>query len=127
MLDIRVPQEHEYIAFYQRIEGHLAAFDAAGKPIAMVMATRDADGRLWAWFQVREEARSRGVAIARALLRGLHLQNETVYVACNTEGYPAAERLLRFLGFVPTEFNSTGIMPGANTAMRVWQWQSWPL
>ena len=127
MLDIRVPKEHEYIAFFQTIEGHLAAFDDNGAPIAMVTATRDPDGRLWAWLKVREEAKTRGFAIARELLRGLHQKNETVYVACDTIGFPAAERLLRFLGFEPTEFNSTGIMPGANTAMRVWAWQSWPL
>lgn len=60
-------------------------------------------GRIWAFVDVKEALGPRaGLIVMRALLRHLRTIAEPVYIACD-EGFETAPRLLKALGFRPTE------------------------
>ncbi len=72
---------------------------------------RRGDGRLWAWIDTR--AGVRPVQLVKVVRRALARSKEAVFVPCESQRFPTAERLLHVLGFVPTE--------ETHNEMRVWR------
>jgi hypothetical protein len=87
-----------------------------GDEICACGGTFQRDGRNWAFLDILSEVTPKeGVRIVRAVRRVVqHLQSEAVII-CDEETYAAAPRLLRAVGFEPTE----EIINGA----RVWKCQ----
>jgi len=82
-----------------------------GRPVAIGGLVEE-DGRLWAFFNVRDGADAHSVRIVRLLHRGLSRTAEvrdTVFVACDAAQFPQAPRLLRLLGFTPTSETRNGL------------------
>lgn len=62
------------------------------------------DGRLWAFFDVLANVTSReAIEIVRGVRRVVREAKAPVYVLCDDENYATAPRLLKVLGFEPTE------------------------
>ena len=74
---------------------------------------RRPDGRIWAWIDTRPGVRP--VQFVKAVRAALRSCGETVYVPCESNKFPTAEKLLRLLGFTPTE--------ETHNDMRVWACQ----
>src|SRR5262245_5751750 len=111
---IRPATAADIAAFYGAVQSlHVAM--AAGRPVALGGFVEE-EGRLWVFLDVRDGAAAHGAAIVRALRRELREANRTVFAPCNAGRFPRAQRLLRLLGFEPTE--------ETRHDMRVWKWQN---
>jgi hypothetical protein len=74
-------------------------------------------GRVWAVLTVMDGAERYGVRLVRRVLQRLRAHGETVYVQCDGD---YAERLLKLLGFMPT--NEVTVDADGQTQLRIWQW-----
>jgi hypothetical protein len=111
---IRPATAADIAAFYGAVQSlHVAM--VAGRPVALGGFVEE-EGRLWVFLDVRDGAAAHGASIVRALRRELRQANRTVFAPCNAGRFPRAERLLRLLGFEPTE--------ETRHDMRVWTWQN---
>ena len=79
------------------------------------------EGRLWVCFEVFKRGTACGAAMVRALQKGLEYHNRTCVVQCDDK--PTAPRLLRLLGFTPTEDFRVSAK-NELTPLRIWQWQT---
>lgn len=104
---VRVPSLAEVEEFYGlRMRHHIAEIN--GVPLAMGTLART-NGQLWGWFDRREGLNTRqGMAVIRALMRGLRDIGEPVYVTCNEGVHANASRLLRLVGFKRTGQQTNG-------------------
>lgn len=104
---VRVPSLAEVEEFYGlRMRHHVAEIN--GVALAMGTLART-NGQLWGWFDRREGMTPRqGVAVIRALIRGMREIGEPVYVTCNEGVHANASRLLRLVGFRPTGQSTNG-------------------
>ena len=101
-----------------------------GKVVAVCGVIRDPryygsifeeDGRWIGFFQVAPDAPSVGAMAVVAMRQYLKRQTEPIIVQWD-DAYPTAEKLLRVLGFTPTE----EFMPDyreTSRKLRVWTWQ----
>lgn len=83
----------------------------------------DGDPRLWAWLDVVPMTARDGLAAVRTIRAFLHELNQDVYLQCDGD---FAERMLRLLGFEPTDETKTDYRTGM-TQKGVWIWRHWPL
>ena len=132
-MEIRQATPEEIEAFYPKnpmfpIEAHGAFVD--GKPIAMAGILREPLyygtlvedlGGLIGFLDVREKTDGLGANAIRAIRRWLRDRNETITVQCD-DGFPGAERLLRLLGFQPTE-DKRADEREKGQRLRMWTWQ----
>lgn len=95
--------------------------------VVAIGGTATKDGRTWVFLDVTPAARTAGLDILRALKRGLHDRNETVFCQCNARMHASAERLMRWLGFEPTEEYRIDRRAADGAQLRIWTWQNWPL
>lgn len=101
----------DFSVFYTNVSGAWV-IEADGVIHAFGGMMRRPDGRLWAWIDTRPGVRP--VQFVKAVKAALRSSGETVYVPCESNKFPTAEKLLRLLGFVPTE--------ETHNEMRVWAW-----
>lgn len=111
-VEIRPARADEVVAFYATQVTPYWTAVADGELVAMGRII-EVDGRAWAFFNVRPVTSKSGVAIVRAVRRGLIEAQRTVHVQAENED---AGRLLRILGFTPTDETANG--------KQVWRWQN---
>ena len=63
-----------------------------------------------------------GASVVRAMRHGLRSHGKTIYVQCD-DRHQTAARLLKILGFTPTDEEMTDARQDGAT-LRVWKWQS---
>lgn len=98
---VRKATQDEIEAYYSMRLYHYVV-DLDGVSLAMGTLNR-AGGRLWGWFDAKEDLTSRQrLAVAWGLMRGLRRISEPVYVTSNEGVHPRAIRLLRTIGFRST-------------------------
>ena len=102
----------DFSLFYTDVSGAYV-IEADGVIYAIGGMMRRPDGRLWAWIDTRPGVKP--VQFIKAVRAALRSSSETVYVPCESNKFATAEKLLRLLGFRPTE--------ETHNEMRVWAWQ----
>ena len=119
-LEIRAATPVEIAAYHDDLAKHVIEADVAivGNRIVGMGGFCELDGRHWVVLNVEPEARLYGVRIVRSLLRKLHTVERTVFIQCDGG---RAERLVRLLGFVPTDEFITD-MRTETTQLRIWKW-----
>ena len=80
------------------------------------------EGRMIGFLDIRANHPGLGVRAVRAIRSYLCTRNHAIYVQCDTNTVPQAERLLRLLGFSPTEEMETDMRN--KKSVRVWKWQN---
>lgn len=102
-IEVGLAFPHDIVAFYmQPLDYHMLKID--GVPAAFGGYVRGDDGRLWAFLDTKPEVvRSGGMAVVKAVRAALDAVSEPVYVHCHAAKFATAERLLRVLGFAPTD------------------------
>ncbi len=110
---IRRAERHEIEEFYNlRVAHYVCELD--GKTLAMGTTTRAGD-RLWGFFDVAEGLTAREAkAVLYAIQRGLRRMGEPVYVTSNEGVHDRATKLLRTIGFMPTDEIRNG--------KQIWVW-----
>lgn len=102
-VSIRRATVADYMAFFH---GELPSWTAVhnGEVVAMGGFV-ERSNRCFAYFNVKQGGVSPavGATVFRAVLRHLRAVKGSVYVTCDALEFPGAERLLRVLGFKPTE------------------------
>lgn len=71
-----------------------------------------AEGRWWGYFDLRDGAHltpAAGAALALSMRRGLETVGYDVYATCQEEDFMTAPRLLRLIGFYPTNEHRDGL------------------
>ena len=111
----------EFLCHWEEVEAAIVDSEIVG--MGGFARLHDHHDRLWAFLNVMPGARMNGFRIARRLMRKLHDRNETVFIQCDGD---YATRLLRLLGFEPTDEVIADMRDEANF-LRVWKWQSWQL
>lgn len=130
---IREPTPEEEKAFFGNCDPAIRDLKCAvigGAVVAMAGVIRDPryygsifeeDGRWVGFLQLAPGAAPLGVNAVIAMRRYLEAQTEPIIVQWD-DAYPTAEKLLRVLGFSPTQ----EFMPDyrdTSRKLRVWQWQ----
>lgn len=117
MVDVRPLNSHELMQFYAP-ETHYEGLVVEGGEVLAVGGIAPIGARLWGFLNVKPEV----VGMRWTLIRSIRARLKTlahraaVYAPCETAASPNAERLLRLLGFVPTdEFVDD---------LRVWVWRN---
>lgn len=130
---IRPASRQEISAFYPKspitpLDAEVAIVD--GEPIAMGGVVREPlaagtlledDAPLIAFLDVRKQTGPLGVKAVLAMRRGLKRHGVKVLVQCDAD-HPTAERLLRLLGFKPTDKLRADARERGHK-LRIWQWQ----
>jgi hypothetical protein len=122
---VRPATRAEIEAYHDDLSCHVEDAGVAlynGEIIAMGGFARKHD-RIWVTLDLEDSARRFGLRLVRAMQRGLRARGETVFIQCDGDH---AERLLRILGFVPTDEAITDMRDG-KTFLRIWKWQNWQL
>jgi hypothetical protein len=101
----------DFSLFYTDVSGAWV-IEVDGVIYAIGGMMRRPDGRVWAWIDTRPGVNP--VQFVKAAKAALRSSSETVYVPCESNKFPTAEKLLRLLGFTPTE--------ETHNDMRVWAW-----
>jgi len=133
-IEIRDATPEEVKAFYgQRTRGLVDIFGAfdGDRCIGLCGVMRDPrfqgsifeeQGRLIAFLNVADVPKHFGIWIIKGIADYLKKQTEPVFVQCEDNRYPQAERLLRVVGFKPTdEFWADFRDPSQK--LRLWKWQ----
>lgn len=115
-IEVGHPRPDEMAEFYhERLNPYMLKVD--GRGIAVGGFATDAGGRVWAWLDTRpDRMEGHGRAIVRAIRRQLEAAGATVYVQCDSAKFATAERLLRLLGFEPTD--------GVLENREIWIWRN---
>lgn len=135
---IREPTPEEERAFFGTNDPAIRDLRCAvigGQVAAMCGVIRDPrfygsifeeDGRWVGFLQLAPDAAPLGAMAVVAMRHYLKTQTEPIIVQWD-DAYPTAEKLLRVLGFTPTnEFLPDFTNPNSPRKLRVWQWQPSP-
>ncbi len=79
------------------------------------------DGRMIGFLDVRKKTKNLGIQAIMAMRKYLRSRPYDTYVQCDSNTVAQAERLLRLLGFAPTEEEEIDMRN--KQAVRVWKWQ----
>lgn len=120
-VEVRRADGADVARYYSQQPTEYYGLFVAGEPIALA-GFQIRDGRTWVYLDLPETATVHRIRVVRAALRGLIDRNETVYAPCAVHIHAGAERLLRWLGFNPTDET----VASYRGEMRVWVWQKWP-
>ena len=101
-VELRPATALEVAAFYGTTPTIQTGLFVDGVCIAMGAVAR-VNGAPWAILRVSGDVSGYGMRIVRALRAGLDGIEEPVRTLCHVDLYPEAPRLLRLLGFVPTQ------------------------
>lgn len=102
-----------------------------GKPIGICGLMRDPkhfgsiiedSGRIIGFLDASPELKSAGIKSVRAMLSFLKTVDHEIYVQSDANNFPQAEKLMRVLGFAPTDEKERDALNHDNM-MRVWKWQ----
>lgn len=101
-----------------------------GKPVAMSGVMRDPryhgsifeeEGRWIGFLSVAPEVPPLGAKAVRAMRAYLRTQHEDIIVM-QDHGFPTAEKLLKVLGFIPTDKYEADFRQPSKK-LRIWQWR----
>lgn len=94
----------DYLAFYRNVIPGWVIYHG-GERVGMAgISHSNVDGRWWAYLNLKSDLDGEGgLRLVREMRAGLEMISEDVYVLCEEHIYATAPRLLRILGFKPTD------------------------
>ena len=105
MTTVRPATPADFIAYCgELVETHALEHDGRLLAISVIMRQ---SGRLWATLDVRPGVNA--LVLVRAIRAARSRLGEPIYVECQSHAYETAERLLRIIGFVPTQERRKGM------------------
>lgn len=104
----------EEVVAYMGMWGWLGYRDDMGKPLCFSGFWHHS-GRLWGFLHVFDNTVP-PLSLVRVMKKKIEEVEGDVYAMCDDRHHPSAPRLLKLLGFVPTEEMASH--------MRVWKWQT---